>query len=98
MSSILEVFNTHLEGIDIDDYFANQIIRYAVRFRSQGPQYLEFLAGYSLVFNLSVSRLLTEPPGSTTCWGLTRTTYAKTSLAWLSTTHRLTAWPPIRLI
>ncbi len=48
MSSILEVFNTHLEGIDIDDYFANQIIRYAVRFRSQGPQYLEFFGGVLL--------------------------------------------------
>lgn len=48
MSSILEVFNTHTEGIDIDDYFANQIIRYATRFRTQSQLYMEFFGGVLL--------------------------------------------------
>lgn len=48
MSSILQVFNAHAEGIDIDEYFVNQVIRYATRFRTQDQEHMRFFGGVLL--------------------------------------------------
>lgn len=48
MSTILEVFEKHLADVPIDDYFTDQVVRYATRFRTQNQEYMRFFGGVLL--------------------------------------------------